>query len=313
MFEDLKKVIEKSQKIGIFTHENPDGDALGSSFSMLLALRQMGKEAQVFLGGFDMKTKEAQLVFGKDSMSDISPEECDTFIALDCADYGRISAPEKEGREISAAIDHHITHQPYAKVTCAPNAPAAGQVVFEFFKYMNISITPEIASNLYMAIACDTGNFKYESTTPKTHRIAAELIESGAEFAKISREIFYKKTAAYFKLLKKALGSLEFFENGKIALLYLSKEDFEEAGLTEEQSGDIVTVPNRIEGAECGIFIRSRADGFKVSLRSSEYVDVAEIAKTFGGGGHIRAAGFSTNLPLDELKSEIIKALSAAL
>ena len=313
MFEDLKKVIEKSQKVGIFTHENPDGDALGSSFSMLLALRQMGKEARVFLGGFDMKTKEAQLVFGKDKMSDISVDDCDTLIALDCADYGRISAPEKEKCEISAAIDHHITHKPYAKVTCAPDAPAAGQVVFELLKDMKVSITPDIASNLYMAIACDTGNFKYAATTPKTHRIAAELIESGAEFAMISREIFYKKSAAYFKLLQKALTSLEFFENGKIAVLYLSKEDFDKAGLTEEQSGDIVTVPNRVEGVECGVFIRNRDNGFKVSLRSSEYTDVSKIAEAFGGGGHIRAAGFSSNLPLDELKAEILKGLSAAL
>ncbi len=313
MFKKLKKMIGKANKIAVFTHENPDGDALGSSYAFALGLIGLGKQANVFLGDFKKDTKEYREICGKDMMSDISPEECDLLVALDCADINRISLGGAEFKGKTVAIDHHITHKPYAEETIVVDAPATGEIVFDALKALKAKITPEIASNIYIAIACDTGNFKYSSVTPKTHRIIADLIESGADFAKISRELFYKLTKEYLDLYETALTRLEFFSEGKGCLIYLCDEDFEKAKIDENGAGDIVTLPTKIVGVEVGAYIRKRGDGFKVSLRSNEFIDVSKIAEVYGGGGHIRAAGFSSNLPIDELKASVKESLKEAL
>lgn len=313
MFEKLKEMVMRAEKIALFTHEHPDGDAMGSSFSFMLGLLKMGKEARVFLGDFDPDTKEYKRIKGKDKMSDIRAEECDLMIALDCADFGRIALGGAEFSGETAAIDHHITHKPYAKETVVIDAPATGEIVFDILSDWKVEISPEMADNMYIAIACDTGNFKYSSTTPKTHNVAARLMEYGADYAGISRDLFYKLSKEYLSLYQTALSRLEFFADGKGCLMYLSDEDFKNASLNEELAGDIVTLPTKIEGVEAGAYIRARGDGFKVSLRSNEYVDVSKIALEFGGGGHIRAAGFTAQLTLENIKEEIKQKLENAL
>lgn len=313
MFEKLYEMVMSAERIGVFTHEHPDGDALGSSFAFALGLLGLGKSVKVFLGDFGGEIKEYSLIRGKDTMSDTDPEECDLKIAFDCADFSRISLGGAEFSGKTAAVDHHVTHIPYAEETIVIDAPATGQIVFDILTEWEAPITPEIADNLYLAIACDTGNFKYPSTQPKTHEIAAELIRCGASFAHISREIFYRHSKGYYDLLKIALERLEIFGDGKVCMMYLSDEDFKKAGISDEQSGDIVTLPTRIEGVETGCFIRRRGKGFKVSLRSNEYVDVAKIAAAFGGGGHIRAAGFNSDLSLEDLTAKIKEKLIGAV
>lgn len=313
MFEKLKNMVESAEKIAIFTHENPDGDALGSSYAFALGLLWLGKKVNVFLGDFKKNTKEYKEICGKDMLSDINPDECDLKIALDCADINRIVLGGGEFSGITGAIDHHITHKPYANETVVVDAPATGEIIFDILKEWGIEISPEIANNLYIAIACDTGNFKYSSTTPKTHRIIAELIECGADFSKICRELFYKLSGEYLTLYKIALERLEFFANKKACVMYISDEDFKVAGLDENEAGDIVTLPSKIIGVEAGVFIRNRGNGYKVSLRSNEYVNVSEIAVSFGGGGHIRAAGFSSELEIEELKKQVCSKIEDAL
>ncbi len=313
MFEKLKMMVENANNIAIFTHENPDGDALGSSYAFALGLLQMGKKARVFLGDFKKNTKEYKALYGEGEFSDISTEECDLKIALDCADKNRVSLGGAEFSGVTAAVDHHITHKPYADETVVVDAPATGEIVFDILKAWSVEITPEIANNIYIAIACDTGNFKYSSTTPKTHRVIAELIECGADFATISREIFYKLSNEYLTLYKIALERLELFAENKACMMYISDDDFKVAGLDENESGDIVTLPSKIIGVEVGAYIRNRGNGYKVSLRANEYVNVSEIAVSFGGGGHIRASGFSSELPLDELKKQLCEKIEEAL
>lgn len=193
------------------------------------------------------------------------------------------------------------------------DAPATGEIIFDILKEWKIEISREIAGNLYMAISCDTGNFKFSSTTPKTHRVAAELIERGADFAKISRELFYKLSRGYLTLYKTALERLEFFADNRACLMFISDDDFQNAGLDENEGGDIVSVPSKIEGVEVGVYIRKRGDAYKVSLRSNEYANVSKLALSFGGGGHMHAAGFSSTLPLKELKAKICEAVKTAL
>ncbi len=303
----------RAEKIALFTHEHPDGDALGSSFAFMLGLLKMGKSARVFLGDFEENTKEYKRIKGIDKMSDIRAEECDLMIALDCADFGRIALGGATFSGRTAAIDHHITHKPYADETVVIDAPATGEIVFDILSDWGVEISPEMADNMYIAIACDTGNFKYSSTTPKTHQVAARLMECGADFAGISRDLFYKLSKEYLSLYEVALSRLEFFAEGKGCLMYLSDEDFKNANLNEELAGDIVNLPAKIVGVEAGAYIRKRDDGFKVSLRSNEYVDVSKIALSYGGGGHIRAAGFTTRNSLETIKEELKEKLENAL
>ncbi len=313
MFEKLKNMVETAHKIAVFTHENPDGDALGSSYAFALGLLQLGKKVNVFLGDFKKNTKEYREICGTEMLSPITPDECDLKIAVDCADEGRVVLGGAEFSGVTAAIDHHITHKPYADETVVVDAPATGEIIFDILEEWGIEITPEIANDIYIAIACDTGNFKYSSTTAKTHRVIAELIEYGADFAKISRELFYKLSGEYLALYKIALERLEFFADKRACLMYISDEDFKMAGLDENEAGDIVTLPSKIIGVEAGVFIRNRGKGYKVSLRSNEFVNVSEIAVSFGGGGHIRAAGFSSEMPLDELKKDVCSKIEEAL
>ena len=150
MFEKLKNMVENAEKIAIFTHENPDGDALGSSYAFALGLLWLGKKANVFLGDFKKNTKEYREICGKEMLSDITPDECDLKIALDCADEGRVVLGGAEFSGVTAAVDHHVTHKPYAKETVVIDAPATGEIIFDILTRWGVEIPPEIASNIYI-------------------------------------------------------------------------------------------------------------------------------------------------------------------
>lgn len=294
MFENIIEKLNSAECVGIFTHINPDGDALGSSYSLKSVLKDMGKRAEVYLCG-----KTEPCVFELVSACE-TPEfpvsECDLLIALDSADIGRLGEWSEIFAEHSntAAIDHHITHKSYAGETVVGDISSTCELMYSLYKEMGISLSVEAASDLYIGISTDTGNFKFESVTGDTHRVAAELIEAGVPFSDIAKEIFGTVTKEYLRLQSRAIDALEFYLDGKMAVLGLSDKDFEECGIDEAGASSIVSLPGSIEGVEVGVYIRQRTeDEYKVSLRSVRFVDVAEIASRFGGGGHIRAAGYS--------------------
>ncbi len=313
MFRELIKKINSSKKIAIFNHTNPDGDALGSAFGLKLCLLALGKQADVFLREGDELTKEYKLLKGTKSQG-LSIKDCDLKIAVDCADLERLGTLSSAFDGETVAIDHHITHTPFAKTTVVvPSAPATGEIIFDLAKALGVSLTHDIAYNLYMAIVCDTGSFKFSSTTPKTHTTAAELMETGINISDMTKKLFDTKTPEYLAMYKKGIENLELFSNGKVALLAFCENDFLDAGLTEADADAIVNLPNSIQGAEVGVYIRQREDGFKVSLRSNSVLDVSKIAVHFGGGGHERASGFTLKMPLDEVKKIVTDKLEAEL
>lgn len=314
MFDELLKRINKAKKIAIFNHEHPDGDALGSAYALKLALCGMGKQAEVFLRNGDEQARELALLKGTESLG-LSIEECDMKIAVDCAELSRIGELSEAFTGNTAAIDHHITHKKFADITVlVPSAPATGEVVFDFIKAAGVELKADIANNLYLAIACDTGNFKYSSTTPKTHMTAAELMSTGIDFAGISKGIFDTKSIAYLHAYKMGIEHLEMYADGRIALLAFSEEDFSALGINETQVDGIVTLPSCVEGSAVGVYIRQRSENeFKVSLRSNTKLDAAKIAVAFGGGGHVKASGFSLKMPLDEAKRTVVSAIEKAL
>ncbi len=307
MLVDVIGKIKSAEKIAIFNHENPDGDALGSAFGLKLILLAMGKEAEVFLREGDEQTREYKLIRGTEN-SGLNIDDCDLKIAVDCADIKRLGDLREQFSGNTAAIDHHMTHLEYAEATCVVDAPATGEIIYDLAMELGVELTRDIANNLYVAITCDTGSFKYSSTTPKTHMVAAKLLETGIDVGDLSKRIFDTKSFGYFKAYKRGIDNLDLFEKGKIAILAITEADFAELGVDEKIIDGIVELPRSVEGAEVGVYIREREDGaFKVSLRSNGDVDVAQTAVAFGGGGHIKASGFLIRKPLDTVKTEIVE------
>ena len=313
MFDMVAEKIKKAQKIAIFNHENPDGDALGSAYGLKLILLAMGKEAEVFLREGDERVREYKLIKGTGSQG-LEIGDCDLKIAVDCADVKRLGDFKDSFAGNTAAIDHHMTHVEYAEATCLVDAPATGEIIYDFLEVLGVELTQDIANNLYVAIACDTGSFKYSSTTPKTHFVAAKLLETGIDVGELSKQIFDTKSFGYFKAYKRGIDNLKLFEKGKIALLAITNRDFEELGVDEALIDGIVELPRSVEGAEVGVYIRQKEDGaFKVSLRSNGDVDVAKTAVAFGGGGHIKASGYLSRKPLDTVTEELIAEIKKQL
>lgn len=297
MFSDVVRALRQAERIAIFSHTHPDGDAMGSAYALKLALCAIGKKAEVFLE--PEHDREAwQLLYGKEACG-LQIADCDLLVALDCADQARLNRYsgcfQAHGNTI--ALDHHVTHRPFAKNgTVVAEISSTCELLYGLLKEMGIPLTLEIANNLYIGIVSDTGNFKYSSVTPATHRVAAELLEYGVDFAAIAKALFDTKTFGYLQLLQTALSKLQLYLDGTVAVLYLSEADFAAAQIDEQGAVGIVSLPNSVEGVEVGAYIRARGEGtFKVSLRSNTSVDVSAVAAAFGGGGHVRASGYSVS------------------
>ena len=313
MFNEVIEKINSAKKIAIFNHISPDVDAHGSAFGLKLCLLALGKQAEVFLESGDDLTQEYKLIKGTETQG-LLLEDCDLKIAVDCADKGRLGAFADSFSGETVAIDHHITHSPFAKTTLVvPSSPATGEIIFDLAEKMNVSITHDIAYNLYLAIVCDTGSFKFSSTTSHTHIVAAKLMETGIDISDMTKKLFDTKTFEYLEIYKTAIEKLEMYNNGTIALLALTDKDFEKANISEADADGVVTIPINVSGVEVGVYIRSRNNGFKVSLRSNGKVNVSKIAAEFGGGGHERASGFSLDISLNEAKKTVVERLTKSI
>lgn len=298
MFEDITAKLNNAESVGIFVHVNPDGDALGSAFSLKNVLMGEGKNADVY---YDGETEPClKEIFGIRPESDKGgrialKNEHDLLIALDCADLNRLGVYAEifSNHKNTAAIDHHITHVKYAESAVVQEISSTCELIFKMYKEMKAEITVKTAEYLYTGIATDTGSFKFSSVNGDTHRAVAELIDMGVDFAALSKRIFDTKSKEYFKLYAYAVNSMEFYCGGAVAVLKLSEDDFKRFGITEASASAVVSVPGRVEGVKLGVYVRSRRNECKVSLRSSGEVDVARLAVGFGGGGHKCAAGYS--------------------
>ncbi len=294
MFENVIQKIKKAKHVGIFTHINPDGDAMGSAFSLKAVLEDMGKTAEVFYSGA-VEPRLLELVVGA-AESAGTADGCDLLIALDCAAADRLGVWSDAflAHKNTAAIDHHITHIEFAGVTVVGDISSTCELMYALYREMEVEISLSAATNLYIGMATDTGNFKFSSVTGDTHRAVAELIDAGVDFAKISKKLFDTVSKEYLELKMRAINNMRYCLDGKVAILKLEKADFDESGISETAASSIVTLPVSVEGVEVGVYIRHRmSEGYKVSLRSVSRVDVSEIASIFGGGGHIRAAAYS--------------------
>lgn len=296
MFEKVIEKLNNAKCVGIFTHVNPDGDALGSTHSLKLVLEDMGKTADVFYQG-EAEPCLFEVIQGVAEAADNSGEY-DLLVALDCASADRMGEWTQlfENHPNTVAIDHHITHIEFAKETVVGDISSTCELMCALYKEMDVAMSVPVATNLYIGIATDTGNFKFSSVTGDTHRVAAELIDLGIDFANVSKVLFDTVSKEFLALRSKAAAKIKFYLENRVAILALEEEDFAKSGVSEAEASALVSLPSRILGVEVGVYIRPRfEEGYKVSLRSVKCVDVAEIAAGFGGGGHVRAAGYSVS------------------
>lgn len=316
----------------IISHINPDPDTIGSAYGLKLLLTGLGKKVYMLcdtpLGericGFFGVEPELDKKIVEDS--GFIPE---TVICIDVPSIPLIgSLSEIYGETPDAVIDHHYTNTRFGRFNYIDEtAAAAGEIICELYEYFGVPFDELSAKVLYCAIVCDSGSFKYSSTTPKTMNTAAKLIATGFDFSKLCRMIFQNKSLTQVKIERLAYNSLEFFADGKIAVISITNKKKFKAGLYGTDIDGISEIPKIIAGVEVGFTMKEKeaesvaepcaenidTGEFRISLRSNEYVNVAEIAAKFGGGGHIRASGCMVSGSEDEVKNMIIGAITMAL
>ena len=322
---DTRAVVEALRlhdRFMVTSHDNPDGDALGSLLATHLALEELGKDSVMVLGGAaPLPGEYGFLELEARGLLRSAPPDAGyrVIVAVDCAQESRIVDPTLiGGAPLTVNVDHHHDNTRFGDLDLVvDDASSTAEVLADLFAALGVELTPAIAEALYTGLVTDTGRFQYSNTTPKALRLAADLVEAGADVSKVFVEVYESTPFPKLKLLARALERATELADGRIVLSELRREDFDAAGAEEPYSEGIIDNLRAVDGAELVALVRELPDGAssarKGSLRSRpDGVDVSAIARSFGGGGHKRAAGFSTDLPMDEVTSRIVDAFLTA-
>jgi phosphoesterase RecJ-like protein len=310
----VAQALRAHERFLVSTHENPDGDALGSLLATTLALRELGKDAQMYLAAGPPLPREYASMRLDGLLRELPADaEERVLVAVDCAKADRIGpdpAPLQRAKLV-VNVDHHHDNTRFGAVNLiVDDASSTGEVLRDVFRELGVALTPDIAEPLYVALVTDTGRFQYSNTTPKSLRLAAELVEAGADAHAVFQQVYESVEFAKLKLLARALDRARVLEGGRIVVSHLLRTDFAEVGAAEPYSEGIIDYLRAVEGAEVAALIREPPrDGRparKVSLRASvDELDVSAIARVFGGGGHRQAAGFSSDESVEEITETI--------
>jgi phosphoesterase RecJ-like protein len=291
-------------------HEGPDGDALGSLLGMHHLLTQLGKDSLMFMAAKEFPLPiEYRFLPLEEVFHEPPADMADrTVVFLDCGNIDRMPVDFlTDGGNFLINIDHHHDNTRFGDVNLVDTgASSTAEIVYELGRRLGGRLTPEIASALYVGLVTDTGKFMYENTDAGTHRIAADLIEAGVEVDDTYRRLYEHVPLEKLRLVARALEGIERHCDERLVLTYVTAADYEASGAGEEMTEGIIDHLRSVEGAKVAALVRDQGTrgraARKVSLRSSEGdVDVSAIARRRGGGGHKRAAGFSTDLELEEL------------
>jgi bifunctional oligoribonuclease and PAP phosphatase NrnA len=321
---DLRAVadaIRTHERFLVTTHENPDGDALGSLLASHLALEQLGKDSVMFLAGPGPLPAEYRFL-GLDELRRELPADATerVLLAVDCANETRLG-PDPAVLHLARFtidVDHHHDNTRFGDVNLVvSDASSTGEVLRDIFAELGVELTPELAEPLYVALVTDTGRFQYTNTTPKAFRLAAELVEAGADVHKVFQDVYETVQFAKLKLLARALERARIYQGGGLVISYLLRGDFAEVGAAEPYSEGVIDYLRAVEGADMAALIREPPRGGtparRVSLRAShDELDVSAIARRSGGGGHRQAAGFSTDASIDEITEFIVREFARA-
>jgi bifunctional oligoribonuclease and PAP phosphatase NrnA len=313
MSDDLQAVadvLRSHDRFLLVTHENPDGDALGSLLAAKLGLDSLGKDAQMYLYGEAPLPTEYSFMPLEGLLRGSPPEMADrVLVALDCANESRLGPDPAvlERASLKVNIDHHHDNSRFGDVNLiVADGSSTAEVLRDVLRELDVELTPEIAEALYIALVTDTGRFQYTNTTPKALRLGAELVEAGADVHRVFQGIYESVEFAKLKLLARALDRAQVYEGGRLVVSHLVRSDFTDLNAPEAYSEGIIDYLRAVEGASMAALIREppRSDGpaRRISLRSSDdELDVSAIARLSGGGGHRQAAGFSSDRSIEEI------------
>ena len=283
--KECADILREKDNILILTHANPDGDTLGSGFALCRALMKIGKICAVI--NADDIPKKYNYLF--DDIVEIKFKP-DYVVAVDVATVKLLGGLEEQYK-IDMCIDHHSTNTEYANLLLLEDAPAACQIMYEVVLALGVEVDKKIADCLYTGLTTDTGCFRYDSTTAQTYRVAADLIDAGADNGRINRIMFETKSKTYARLERLAIESMRFYEHERVAVITVTQEMFQLTGSNAQETEGLAPLTRQIEGVEIGITIQERPDGTcKASIRTFESVNAAKLAACFGGGGHAQAS-----------------------
>jgi phosphoesterase RecJ-like protein len=322
--ESVLAELRGAQRLIVVTHENPDGDALGSLIGMQEILVALGKDSLMFIDDDDMPLPPEYKFLPLSGLVSKPPADLDqrTIVFLDCGNLERNPAEafQRPGGHI-LNIDHHHDNTRFGTVNLVDErASCTAELVWDLMHGLGVEPTITIAEALYVGLITDTGRFMYENTGPRAHLMAAELIDSGVDVHEIYRRVYEGIPYAKLALLACALAKIERYDDGLLTLTVLSLEDFIAAGAEESYSEGVIDHLRALEGTAVAALVRERVadrDGevlHKVSLRASdERVDVSRIARAQGGGGHRQAAGFTTSMQREQIIEFLREQVTAQL
>ena len=319
--EQIAEAIRRHDRFLVATHENPDGDALGSMLGLTLALHSLGKDAVMYLSG-DAPLPAEYAFMALDGLRRELPADLAerVVVAVDCASALRIGPDPTpfESARLVLDVDHHHDNTRFGGLNLiVPEASSTAEIVRDLVEALGVRLTPELAEPLYVGLVTDTGRFQYSNTTPKALRLAAELVEAGADVHGIFRHVYETVQFAKLKLLARALERAQLYEGGRLVISTLLREDFDAVGAEEAYSEGIIDYLRSVEGSEMVALIREPPrDGGparRISIRSShDEIDVSAIARAGGGGGHRQAAGFSSEEPVADITEFLRREFSRA-
>ncbi len=294
----------------ILTHDYPDGDTLGSGFALCLALQQLGKKARVITTSLPKDYTFLQKGIVPQSF------ETQTVVSVDVADEKLLGCHrEAYSGRIDLCIDHHMTNRIQAPLRLVDGHAAANcEILFRLFKVMGVTVTREIADNLYTGISTDTGCFRYTNTTSDTLRTAADIIDLGCDTAYINKVMFETKTRKKLALEREVYNTMEYCCGDRCAIIAVTLDIQNKVGAGDSELEGLASIPRQVEGVKIGITLREKSTGeFKISVRTDGDVNAAEFCSRFGGGGHAAAAGCSLKGSLEEVKNTLKSAVKDVL
>jgi phosphoesterase RecJ-like protein len=308
--------IREARRCLLGTHVNPEGDAIGSLLGLALGLESLGKQAIPLC--HNPVPQILRFLPGSERVSGSPPKgEFDIAIALDCDGLARLGdlADLFSSAPILVDIDHHSGGNTFGDIRWVdPEASSVGEMVYVLLRKIGAPLSADIATCLYTAILTDTGRFCYSNTTMLALEASAELVRAGAEPARIAAQVYERKSASALKLLGTALARLQQHDGGRIVTSFLAEQDFARAGSKREDTEGIVDQLRACEGAVVSaVFIQNSPGSWRVSMRSRELVDVAQVALNFGGGGHARAAGYTAEGSFEQVQDRLLGELRRAI
>jgi phosphoesterase RecJ-like protein len=319
------EVVERivlDKRFVVATHENPDGDALGSLIAVHALLKSLGKDVAMFMSESDLPLPDEYRSFILRDLIHTVPQDIGerTVMFLDCGNIDRTPATVLSTGTHLVNVDHHHDNTRFGTLNhVVPQASCTAEIIWEIMNELEVPPSGEIAEALYVALVTDTGRFMYENTGQRAHEMAAALIAAGVDVQRVYRRLYEEMPAAKLTLLGLALDGLQRFDGGELTLAQLSAEDFQRADAKQSYSEGIVDHLRAVQGTKVAALVREliapeRRGERKVSLRATDDdVDVSQIARAQGGGGHRRAAGFSTSLPVQELIAFLRAEIAAQL